>query len=312
MRCAVRWAVVAFVVALVSASCATSRPEPASETSAVAVDIGGRSVYLTCAGESRQGAPTVVLVSGYHDSSDVWTQSDVLSLIGAAKGPPVFDALAGSHHVCAYDRPGTLRYIEGTPLTDRTTPVRQPRTARDLVDELAVVLDAAQVPKPYVLVGHSLGGLIVQLYGRLHPDQVHGVVFVDPFSAAVPSVFGPLWPAYRDKLLNPPPDEMPLPAMKSADSERVDLDASAAQVLSAPALPAMPLVVLTKSESFAGLRSVPGLPADDVNRLYEQAQEAVVALAPATPQIRATGSDHYVQFSQPDLVVSATELVLRR
>jgi hypothetical protein len=38
----------------------------------------------------------------------------------------------------------------------------------------------------------------------------------------------------------------------------------------------------------------------------------VVALAPATPQIRATGSDHYVQFSQPDLVVSATELVLRR
>jgi len=71
-------------------------------------------------------------------------------------------------------------------------------------------------------------------------------------------VFGPLWPAYRDKLLNPPPDEMPLPAMKSADSERVDLDTSAAQVLSAPALPAMPLVVLTKTESFAGLKSVPG------------------------------------------------------
>jgi hypothetical protein len=60
------------------------------------------------------------------------------------------------------------------------------------------------------------------------------------------------------------------------------------------------------------LKSIPGLPADVVNRLYEQAQQSVIALAPATPQIRATGSDHYIQFSQPDLVVTATELVQAR
>jgi pimeloyl-ACP methyl ester carboxylesterase len=299
-------------VALALASCSAEERDRSSDSTSGPVAIGDRSIYLTCSGEKRNGAPTVILVSGYHDSSDVWTQADVLTMIGAAKGPPVFEALAASHHVCAYDRPGTLRYIEGTPLTDRTTPVQQPRTVRDIVDELSALIEAAEVPKPLVLVGHSLGGLIVQLFARLHPDLVHGVVFVDPFSATVPSQFGPLWPAYRDKLLNPPIDEMPLPSMRSPESERVDLDASAAQTLSAPPLPPKPLVVLTKTESFAGLKSLPGLPADDVNRLYERAERSVVELAPATPQILATGSDHYIQFSQPDLIVSATELVLGR
>lgn len=70
--------------------------------------------------------------------------------------------------------------------------------------------------------------------------------------------------------------------------------------------------MLTKTESFAGLTPVPGLSPDDVNRLYALAQKDVVAPAPATPQTFATGSDHYIQFSQPDLVVSATELVLGR
>ena len=313
MRCAPR-SIVASLAALtlVLISCTKTDRDAPSDTTARPVDIGGRNVYLTCSGETRAGAPTVVLVSGYHDSSDVWTQPGVLTPIGDATGPPVFEALATRHHVCAYDRPGTLRYIEGTPLTDRTTPVVQPRTVRDIADELSTLLDAAQVPKPLVLVGHSLGGLIVQLYARLHPDQVHGVVFVDPFSATVPAQFGPLWPLYRDKLLNPPPDEMPLPSMQGPDSERVDLDASVAQVSSAPPLPAKPLVVLTKTASFAGLKSVPGLSADDVNRIYERAEKSVVDLAPATPQILATGSDHYIQFSQPDLVVSATELVLAR
>ncbi|MDT5106016.1 MAG: hypothetical protein QOI25_3529, partial [Mycobacterium sp.] len=87
------------------------------------VDIGGRSVYLTCHGTAEAGEPTVVLISGYHDSSDVWTESDVLGLIGSATGPPVFPALSAAHRVCAYDRPGTLRYVDGTPLTDRSTPV---------------------------------------------------------------------------------------------------------------------------------------------------------------------------------------------
>lgn len=276
------------------------------------VDIGGREIYLDCRGSSTAGAPTIILMSGYHDSSDVWNQTDVLGLVGEATGPPVMNALAQHHRVCAYDRPGTLRYVEGLPLTDRSTPVQQPRTAADIVAELHQTLASADVPEPYLLVGHSLGGLMVRLYGQTYPDQIAGMVFVDAFSPTVPATFGDKWPIYRDQLLNPPADQYPIPSLQSTESEVVDLDVSSEQVLTGPALPDVPLVVLTKTESFAGLTSVPGLPAEETNTLYEQAQDDFVALAPGIPQLIATGSDHYIQFSQPDLVVAATELVLAR
>ncbi|MDT5286151.1 MAG: hypothetical protein QOF88_1040, partial [Mycobacterium sp.] len=157
-----------------------------------------------------------------------------------------------------------------------------------------------------------LGGLIARAYAQAHADQMRGVVFVDAFSATIPAVFGSRWPIYRDEGLNPPVDQMPIPSMRSPDSERVDLDASIAEVLAGQSFPKIPVAVLTKTESFAGLTSFPGLPADETNRLYEQAQDSIVALAPNTPHLIATGSDHYIQFSQPDLVVRATELVERR
>jgi pimeloyl-ACP methyl ester carboxylesterase len=205
-----------------------------------------------------------------------------------------------------------LRYVDGTPLTDRSTPVPQPRTAGDLVAELHDVLAAAGIAAPYVVVGHSLGGLIARAYTQAHPEQVRGVVFVDAFSPSIPALFGARWAIYRDQGLNPPPDQMPVASMRSPDSERVDLDASIAEVLAGPAFPKIPVAVLTKTEPFAGLKSFPGLAADDTNRLYEQAEDDYVTLSPDTPQMIATGSDHYIQFSQPDLVVRATELVERR
>ena len=74
----------------------------------------------------------------------------------------------------------------------------------------------------------------------------------------------------------------------------------------------MPRVVLTRTESFAGLTSPPGLPAAETNVLfYERAGDSFIALARGTPQIIATGSDRYIQFSQPD-PAAATDLVLAR
>ena len=296
---------------------AVASPSPGSvgtgaagaEPFAQSVDIGGRRVFLDCRGPVTPGRPTVVLVSGYHDSSDVWNSADVLDLHAPAVGPPVQEALAGSHRVCSYDRPGTLRYVEDVPLTDRSTPVSQPRTLGDLVGELHELLRAASVPEPYVLVGHSLGGLLTQLYGQTHPEQVAGIVFVDALSPTLPELLGDRWPIYLDALSTPPAQ---VPSLSDPRAERVDLNASIAQVQAAPSLPARPLAVLTKTEPFAGLTDLPGLSAAEINEAYQRAEDHFVALAPATPQVFATGSDHYIQFSQPDLVVYSTELVLGR
>ena len=301
---------VALGLVLAASPASSSTPPPASGQVgdfAKSVPIGnGRTIFLECHGANARGNATVVLISGYRDSGDAWSIDEIIKPPAAAPAVPA--GLARSHRVCTYDRPGTLRYtIDGNPLTDRSTPVPQPRTAADAVAELHAVLHAAKVPGPYILTAHSLGGLFARLYAQTHPTDVAGIVFVDAFSATVPQVFGSRWPLYRDKVLGAVP---PGTQLSGPTAERMDIDRSVAQVAAAPPLRPMPIAVLTKTEPFeTGLPLPPELPSADLDRLYESAQSSLVALEPNTPQTIATGDSHYIQWQSPDLVISATNLV---
>jgi hypothetical protein len=90
-------------------------------------------------------------------------------------------------------------------------------------------------------------------------------------------------------------------------SETVDIDVSVEQVKHAPSLRSMPLAVHTKTEPFRiPPGSLPsGLTVSDIDKSYDGAQGYLVALAPTTPQVFATGTEHYIQLSQPDLVINA-------
>lgn len=269
------------------------------------VDIGdGRHLYLECRG---QGSPTIVLESGYHDSSDPWVQSDAAA---PAVGPAVLAALAGGHRVCAYDRPGTVRHSDPPSISDRSTSVAMPRTARDVVNDLHKLLEAAHIPAPYVLVGHSLGGVFARLYAQTHPDEVRAILFVDAFSVEMPALMGSEWLTYKESL------DTPSPQLKdTASFEMIDIEHSVGQVATAPALPDVPIMVLTKGDPFVPPSSVPPEKAEFSAKLEQawlQGQSELVALRPQTPQVVAAGSDHYVQIHQPDLVVAGVELLLRR
>jgi pimeloyl-ACP methyl ester carboxylesterase len=163
-------------------------------------------------------------------------------------------------------------------------------------------------------VGHSLGALLSLLYARTYPRETRGVVFVDGLSPAVPRTLGPrLWPLYRTAL-NPPPSKQPIPTLGLPKAERVNIDESIAQVERAPQLPTMPVAVITKTEPFRIPPSLlpPGLTLQALDDGYNTAQDYFVKLATTTPHILATGSEHYVQLSQPDLVIATTELIIRR
>jgi pimeloyl-ACP methyl ester carboxylesterase len=306
------WVVLALLVTL--ASCTSSQapptaPPPSGSAGdfAQSVDIGnGRTLFLECHGTNAAGNETVVLISGYRDSGDVWTVDE--AIVPPSVGPAVPVGLARSHRVCSFDRPGTLRYTaDGNPLTDRSSPVPQPRTAADVVADLHAVLSAAQVPGPYIVTAHSLGGLFARLYAQTYPVDVGGIVFVDAFSATVPEVFGARWPLYRDDVLGavPPGTQLSVPT-----AERIDIDATVAQVNAAPPLRPVPIAVLTKTEPFeTSLPFPPELPSADLNRLYEVAQTSLVALEPGTPQTFATGDAHYIQWQSPDLVIATTNMV---
>ena len=122
------------------------------------VDLGGYRLHLNCLGS---GSPTVVLESGWGNSSTIWGW--------------VQPEVAKTTRVCAYDRAG-MGWSEVSP---------NPRTAREFAKELHTLLITANEPGPYVLVGHSLGGYTVRVYASDYPAEVSGVVFVDPQNIAV-------------------------------------------------------------------------------------------------------------------------------
>ena len=106
--------------------------------------------------ELGKGSPAVVLESGISATSVSWRR--------------VQSAIADFTHVLSYDRAG-LGWSD---------PARTPRTATHIVKELDAMLQAANVPPPYILVGHSFGALVVRLYALHHPTNVAGIVLVDP------------------------------------------------------------------------------------------------------------------------------------
>jgi pimeloyl-ACP methyl ester carboxylesterase len=113
------------------------------------VDVGGFRLHIVCEGT---GGPAVILDSGNGDAWVSWFK--------------VQPEIARKTRVCSYDRAG-IGYSDPSP---------QPRSRRRIVEELRTLLSRAGVPPPYVLVGHSFGGLDVQLYAALHPKEVAGLV----------------------------------------------------------------------------------------------------------------------------------------
>jgi pimeloyl-ACP methyl ester carboxylesterase len=120
------------------------------------VDIGGgRKMYLACRGS---GFPSVVLVAGLKGSAEDWN-------IAEKRAQAVFAEVAKFTRVCAYDRPGTP--VGEKP--SRSDPVQQPTTAQDAASDLHALLSAAKEPAPYVMVGHSYGGLVEVFLLALRP-----------------------------------------------------------------------------------------------------------------------------------------------
>jgi pimeloyl-ACP methyl ester carboxylesterase len=118
----------------------------------IRVDLGDRAMHITCLGT---GSPTVILEAGLGASSMSWG--------------PIFEDITFFTRVCAYDRAG-LGWSDPLP-----TPIYRYQVA----ESLHTLLDKASIPGPYLLVGHSLGGVYVRAFAERYPSQVAGMVLID-------------------------------------------------------------------------------------------------------------------------------------
>ena len=130
-------------------------PAPTLETQEWDLDVGGRTMHLLCIGPASSQRPTVVFEGGLADDARGW--HGVMSRLGS------------TDRGCAYDRAGT----------GRSEPAPGPRTTEDQVDDLAKLLEVAEIRTPIILVAWSLGGWNAMVYADRHPANVAGLVLID-------------------------------------------------------------------------------------------------------------------------------------
>ena len=258
------------------------------------VDVGGYRLHIKCTGE---GSPTVVIESGWGEMSASWgwVQPEVAKIT----------------RVCTYDRAG-MGWSEASP---------QPRTAREFAKELHTLLEKANEPGPYVLVGHSLGGYTMLVYAHDYPEEVSGLVLIDaqdlpaadgaapkpapkPGMNSLPSLLarigvvrllaGPLGSIQAlpevDKQAYTAYAVAPRSAQTFLDEGR-GMSEGGAQARAVTSLGALPLIVLSRGK--------------DQDAKHTTAQADLLQLSTNSQQFFADQSGHSIHIDQPEAAVAA-------
>jgi pimeloyl-ACP methyl ester carboxylesterase len=227
-------------------------------------------------------SPTIVFESGLGDGLEVWAD--------------VIDQLGSDAAYFAYSRPG---YGD----SENLEPPAAARNSEQASTLLRVLLHAARVRPPYVLVGHSLGGLYIAHFTATYPEQVAGLVFVDgrppTFRAACDArgirFCSPLGSA------PPPPD---WPAHIVAEVQGIKASEDSAPAMSSVA--GIPATVITSTNPWLGEQGAEGF------ALWLETQEEFARGFTSHRFIRAEGATHYVQREQPALVAREIEALVAR
>jgi pimeloyl-ACP methyl ester carboxylesterase len=204
---------------------------------------------------------------------------------------------------CSYDRAGNGSSV-GRPGV---------RDARDDIDDLQRLLNGAHLEPPYVLVGHSYGGLLVRLFAHEHPQETAGVVLVDAKGRDQTRRELAIWPKSQ------------APALRRAWArpirEGVDLATGDALARRVTSLGDAPLAVITAGTHKADSRGMPPSLARALYRLWVTMQDELAAQSGNHVHVVARRSDHWVAIrrfyggnqqidGQPEIVVRAVKAVV--
>lgn len=280
-----RLTVIVFGLLMFIASC-TSLPEaPRNEL----VDIGTHRLSIHCTGTGR---PTIVIDTGIGETYKSWES--------------IIKSLSLETRVCAYDRAGY----------GQSEPGPMPRDSQRAADELHLLLANSGEDGPFLLVGHSLGALNLQVYADKYPEEIAGLVFLDP--PPLTWMLGEGFPALR-RLFN---QEM-LTLREAADAasistnpdERADaayLNAIASEneeffgqtverVAEIHSLGELPLIVIGATEPEPRF----GEYAQAFRQFWTEESLMLAGKSELGEFILAEGSSHHIHLDAPQVVIDA-------
>ena len=230
------------------------------------VDAGGHRLNLLIAG---QGTPAVILEGGFG--------------AGIASWSTIQNEIAKFTRVASYDRAGL----------GQSEPGPKPRTAKQIALELHTALKNAGINPPYVLVGHSMGGITIRVFADMYSQEVAGLVLVDPSQER-----------FNDWLKSHPSPELKQQEAEVAKApagirdESAGIDASFEQARKSKLPPELPVILLV---------AVQGPPNTDpkMTEMWMEKQKEWVKKVPGAKLVRAEKSGHFIQGQQPELVIAA-------
>lgn len=234
----------------------------------------GKSLYIECVGS---GSPTIVLENGEGMQSSAML--------------PFKEKLAKRMTTCVYDRANVGNSEFGA---------ARPRKGAEIVQDLHALLVAAQVPGPYLLMGHSAGGLIVQLYARKFPNNIIGVVSMNPVPPAHP------WLDQVSQVFSTQEYADEKDYYAGANDEALDYAAISKELADAPNPPSVPFEMLLSTSAQC---EEPDGPCMKSYSIYEQIERDVAAAWPKG-KFSQVESEHSIFAYKPEAVLSAIDSIL--
>jgi pimeloyl-ACP methyl ester carboxylesterase len=201
------------------------------------------------------GSPAVVFENGFTGDRILWWS--------------IQNTVAKKTLTITYERAGLGRSEMGP----------EPRTAEQIAKELHALLKVEEIPPPFILVGHSAGGLYIRVFAHMYPKEIAGLVFVDPGTEEFYD---------RIRASRSAADLEKMGVAKGAVAQWRALPDSLEQARQAWPLPDVPTVVFS---SGTPLRSWPLESSDDIHALQDS-QLKLVAQMPGSTHILITKADH--------------------
>ncbi|NHM33832.1 alpha/beta fold hydrolase [Neobacillus terrae] len=232
------------------------------------VKISNCKLYAKLAGENN-GKPTVIMDAGYGDFSKAWD-----SVIGD---------ISMFSNVLIYDRAGLGKSEKSS----------NPRTSCEMIKELKELLIEAKVKPPYILVGHSFGGVNMRMYATEYHNEVCGIVLVDSTpednrERFLPTMSQDFQQTYNKQFVYEGNYDEFMESLKQLKETRLKLN--------------VPLIVLAAGKKAHYSK--------ESQELWNEMQREILEISSNGELVLAENSAHYIQNDEPEVVISAIKKLI--